>query len=96
MAGPQPRGVAAGATRYTARGMTLIEASRSSCRRRTAGLATLLVLIVPHVADAYVDPTGGGFLLQLLLGGGTAIVLLARVFLKRFAARIGRRFRGTK
>jgi hypothetical protein len=76
--------------------MTLIEASRSSCRRRTAGLATLLVLIVPHVADAYVDPTGGGFLLQLLLGGGTAIVLLARVFLKRFAARIGRRFRGTK
>jgi hypothetical protein len=61
-----------------------------------AALAPLLVLLSPRLADAYVDPTGGGFLLQLLLGGGTAVVLLARVFLKRLAARIGRRFRGTK
>ena len=64
--------------------------------RPTASLALLLVLMLPRPADAYVDPTGGGFLLQLLLGGGTAVVLLGRVFLKRLVARIGQRFRGTK
>jgi hypothetical protein len=76
--------------------MPMIEALRTAGRRRTAGVATLLVLISPRFADAYVDPTGGGFLLQLLLGGGIAVVLLGRVFLKRLVARIGRRFRGTK
>ena len=56
----------------------------------------LVVLMLPRVADAYVDPTGGGFLLQLLLGGGTAVVLLGRMFVKRLLARIGQRFRHTK
>ncbi len=60
------------------------------------GLAALLVLIFPRLADAYVDPTGGGFLLQLLLGGGTAVVLLGRALLKRLVARIGQRVRDTK
>jgi hypothetical protein len=59
-------------------------------------LATLVVLIAPHPAEAYVDPTGGGFLLQLLLGGGTAVVLIARVVIRRFVARIGQRVRGPK
>ena len=60
------------------------------------GLAALLLLIFPQLAYAYVDPTGGGFLLQLLLGGGTAVVLLGRVLIKRLVARIGQRFRDTK
>lgn len=64
--------------------------------RPTAILAMLLVLTLPQRADAYVDPTGGGFLLQLLLGGGTAVILLGRMFVKRLVARIGQRFRGTK
>ncbi len=67
-----------------------------SCWTRVAAIAALLLLMVPHRAEAYVDPTGGGFLLQLLLGGGTALVLLARVAIRRFLTRIGQRFRGTK
>ena len=60
------------------------------------GLAALLLLISPQLAYAYVDPTGGGFLLQLLLGGGTAVVLLGRALIKRLVARIGQRVRDTQ
>jgi len=60
------------------------------------GLAALLLLISPQLAEAYVDPTGGGFLLQLLLGGGTAVALLGRALVKHLVARIGQRLRDTK
>ena len=62
----------------------------------TVSLVVLAVLMLPQAAEAYVDPTGGGFLLQLLLGGGTAVVLIGRMFLKRLLARLGRRSRDTK
>jgi hypothetical protein len=62
----------------------------------SARWAALLVLIVPGPAEAYVDPTGGGFLLQLLLGGGTALVLLMRAVLRRLASRLGRHSRHPK
>lgn len=39
---------------------------------------------------AYVDPTGSGFLLQLLLGG-SALTLIARQFLADGVARLLRR-----
>ena len=58
--------------------------------------AVLSILLSPGSANAYVDPTGGGFLLQLLLGGGTAFLVVARLVFKRFVDRIGRRIRPTK
>lgn len=54
-------------------------------------IAVLCVLVSPGLAAAYVDPTGGGFLLQLILGGATAVILLARVLWRRLLDRIGRR-----
>jgi hypothetical protein len=53
----------------------------------------LVILVSPGLAHAYVDPTGGGFLLQLLLGGATGVILIGRVFIRRVSERILRRFR---
>ena len=52
-------------------------------------LACLLaLLLIPQPAAAYVDPTAGGFLLQLLLGGITGLALMARVFVCRLLGRL--------
>ena len=61
-----------------------------------ARLTALVILASPDLAHAYVDPTGGGFLLQLLLGGATGIILLGRVFVRRFSEKITRWFRGDR
>lgn len=57
-------------------------------------LTALVILVSPDLAHAYIDPTGGGFLLQLLLGGATGIILLGRVFVRHFSEKITRWFRG--
>jgi hypothetical protein len=54
--------------------------------------AALAIVASPGLADAYVDPTGGGFLLQVLLGGATGVVLIGRLFIRRFSERVLRRF----
>lgn len=59
-------------------------------------VAVLCVLVSPGLAAAYIDPTGGGFLLQLILGGATAVILLVKVLWSRLLDRIGRRPRDTK
>lgn len=59
---------------------------------KIVGGAACVLLVSPAVAHAYVDPTGGGFLLQLVLGGATGVILLARVFVRRLSERIRRRF----
>lgn len=56
----------------------------------------LLVLLSPGLGHAYLDPTAGGFLLQLVLGGATGLVLFARLFVRRLSDRVLRRRRGAK
>ena len=63
---------------------------------RLAGAALLLVLLLPGLAHAYLDPTAGGFLLQLVLGGVTGVVVLARLFARGLSERLLRRLRGRK
>jgi hypothetical protein len=55
--------------------------------------AVWTIMMFPEIAHAYVDPSGGGFLLQLLLGGATGIVLFGRLFVRRLSEKIARRFR---
>ena len=47
--------------------------------KSVALLSAWILLASPTVAGAYVDPTGRGFILQLLLGGLTGVLLLFRV-----------------
>ena len=58
----------------------------------TGGLAVLLILAWPARADAYLDPTGGGFLLQLLLGGLAGVILFGRILVRRFFHALAQRF----
>ena len=60
------------------------------------GWTLLLILVSPGLAHAYLDPTAGGFLLQLVLGGATGVVLLARLFARRLSEKVLRRLRGPK
>jgi hypothetical protein len=64
--------------------------------RECARMTALVILVSPDLAHAYVDPTGGGFLLQLLLGGATGVVLLGRVVVRRFCEKITRWLRGER
>ena len=48
----------------------------------------LTLLVIPQPAAAYVVPTGGGFILQILLGGITGAVLVARVLVRRLLNRL--------
>jgi len=60
------------------------------------GWTLLFILVRPGLAHAYLDPTAGGFLLQLVLGGATGVVLLARLFARRLSEKVLRRLRGPK
>lgn len=62
-------------------------------RELTGGLAALLILAWPARADAYLDPTGGGFLLQLLLGGLAGVILFGRILVRRVVDALAQRFR---
>ena len=48
----------------------------------------LVILASPAVASAYVDPTGGGFLLQLLLGGLAGLLLVLRLYLRQMVSKL--------
>ncbi len=63
---------------------------RATDARRS--LVPLLVVAMPAVAYAYLAPTGGGFLLQLLLGGITGFVLIAGLLARRLLSKIRRIF----
>ena len=47
---------------------------------RIIGLAVILVLIRPTDASAYIDPSTGGYLLQMLLAGILAAAFTIRMF----------------
>ena len=56
---------------------------------------TVFVLLSGIPAYAYLDPGSGSMLLQLLLGGGAALVVILKLYLNRFASlfRIGEKKR---
>ncbi len=58
---------------------------------RAVGLAAILVFLRPTDAHAYVDPSTGSYLLQMLLAGVVAAALAIRMFwtnLKLFFQRL--------
>jgi len=56
---------------------------------------TVFVLLSGIPAYAYLDPGSGSMLLQLLLGGGAALVVILKLYWNRFASlfRIGEKKR---
>ena len=50
--------------------------------------ASMLVLTAAP-AFAYIDPGSGGMMMQLLLGGAAGVVVLARLYWRRFLNAVG-------
>lgn len=50
----------------------------------------LLLLALPRPAHAYVDPSAGSLLLQLILGGIAGLMVALRLSWKRLAGLFGR------
>ena len=51
--------------------------------RCAALLATWWVLVVTSDAEAYIDPSAGGMLVQLLLAGTAGVAVLGKLFWSR-------------
>jgi len=64
-------------------------ARRLTSRRVRAGLASSLVLasalllLTPSDAAAYIDPSSGGLLLQLILGGTAGVAMLGKLYYRK-------------
>ena len=54
-------------------------------------VALLLLLGLPALAHAYIDPSAGSLLLQLLLGGIAGVLVAVRLYWKRLTGYFGRR-----
>lgn len=54
-------------------------------------VALLLLLGLPGRAHAYIDPSAGSLLLQLILGGIAGAMVALRLYWKRLAGLFGRR-----
>lgn len=54
--------------------------------RKTA-LVIGILFCVPPPANAYIDPTAGGLLIQMLLAGGAGIAVVAKLYWKRIMTR---------
>jgi len=59
-------------------------ARRTRCRSRRAwraGAAAVFLLLFGYLpAYAYINPTAGSMLLQLLLGGGVVVIVALRIY----------------
>lgn len=59
------------------------------CTRRrsrlasTLALAAALMLLTPNDAAAYIDPSSGGLLLQLILGGTAGVAMLGKLYYRK-------------
>jgi hypothetical protein len=56
-------------------------------------LLTLLLLVLPSIANAYLDPGTGSYVLQLLIGGLLGGLFALGVFWRRVGAFFKRLFR---
>jgi hypothetical protein len=50
----------------------------------------VLLLGLPGVAHAYIDPSAGSLLLQLLLGGIAGVLVAVRLYWRRLMGLLGR------
>lgn len=61
--------------------------SRTRCRSTglvsSLALATALMLLTPTDAAAYIDPSSGGLLLQLILGGTAGVAMLGKLYYRK-------------
>lgn len=55
----------------------------------------LMVLGLPTHAHAYIDPSAGSILLQLLLGGIAGVLVAVRLYWRRLTGLLGRRREAT-
>lgn len=53
------------------------------------GLAVVWVLVLATDAYAYIDPSAGGMLLQLLLAGTAGVAVLGKLFWMRIRRAVG-------
>ena len=53
------------------------------------GLAVIWVLVLARDAHAYIDPSAGGMLLQLLLAGTAGVAVLGKLFWVRIRRAVG-------
>jgi hypothetical protein len=60
-------------------------------RAVTAAVAAAAVLTMPAAAWAYVDPSAGSILLQLLLGGVAGLLVAVKLFYHRILSWLRRR-----
>jgi hypothetical protein len=51
----------------------------------------LVALLLPSVANAYLNPDQGSILLQLLLGGVAGVAVIARLYWRRIVSFVTRR-----
>ena len=76
------------------RAATLLGAAAVMKRPRPILTFALLALAIPHrQALAYLDPTSGSMLLQILLGGFAGLAVGGRLLWHKITARLGRRSR---
>ena len=54
-------------------------------------IVLLLLLGLPALAHAYIDPSAGSILLQLILGGVAGIFVALRLYWRKLAGLFGRR-----
>ena len=54
-----------------------------------SGTVAILILAVPSLAHAYLDPGSGSMLLQLLLGGLAFSAVVLKIYWRRFVAFFG-------
>ena len=50
-----------------------------------------IIVTIPTAALAYIDPTSGGLLLQLLLGGFAGLMVLAKLYWRKLYGLFSRR-----
>ncbi|MBI2890458.1 MAG: hypothetical protein HYY13_06690 [Nitrospirae bacterium] len=72
----------------------------SRCRRTLPPLevalyGALIVVSWPTLSLAYVDPTGGGLLVQILMGGLAGVIVVSRLWIRRLMGGLIRLFRST-
>jgi hypothetical protein len=59
--------------------------------KRLALVLAVLALVLPRPAHAYLDPTSGSMLLQILLGGFAGLAVGGKLLWHKLAGRFARR-----
>lgn len=70
-----------------------VESRTTVTLRSTSVILAVLMLLVPRDAFAYIDPGSSSMLLQAIVGGVAAVLMITRVYWRR-ATGLFRRSRG--